>query len=69
MTLEEFKNSIYSIEKPSNWREGQFVFNVINHLYNGLSREVQFNDGIDCFYNDSKIDLFINTCYNKLNGN
>lgn len=69
MTLEEFKTSIYSIKKPSNWREGQFVFNAIDYLYNGLARVVQFDDKIDCFYNDSKIDLFINTCYNKLNGN
>ena len=55
MTLEEFKNSIYSIEKPSHWREGQFVFNTINSLY-GVARTVQFNDKIDCFYDDSKID-------------
>ena len=33
MTLEEFKSSIYNIEKPSHWREGQFVFNTIDSLY------------------------------------
>lgn len=66
MTLEEFKAKIYSIEKPSNWREGQFVFNTIDQLYNGLSRIVQVNDGIDCFYDDSKIDQFISACYDKL---
>ena len=72
MTFDELKKEVNDSllnSKPNDWRDGQFVFNVINHLYNGLSREVQFNDGIDCFYNDSKIDLFINTCYNKLNGN
>ena len=69
MTLEEFKTSIYNIEKPAHWREGQFVFNTIDQLYNGLSRVVQFNDGIDCFYDDSKIDQFINACYNRLNKN
>ena len=69
MTLEEFKTSIYSIEKPTHWREGQFVFNTIDQLYNGLSRVVQFNDGIDCFYDDSKIDQSIIACYNKLNIN
>ena len=68
MTLEEFKNSIYSIEKPSHWREGQFVFNTIDSLY-GVARTVQFNDGIDCFYDDSKIDQFITACYNRLYGN
>ena len=68
MTLEEFKNSIYSIEKPPHWREGQFVFNTIDSLY-GVARAVQFNDGIDCFYDDSKINQFINACYNRLNKN
>ena len=65
MTLEEFKSSIYNIEKPSRWREGQFVFNIIDSLY-GV---VQFKDGIDCFYDNSKIDQFINACYNRLYGN
>ena len=68
MTLEEFKNLIYSIEKPSHWREGQFVFNTIDSLY-GVARAVQFEDGIDCFYDNSKIDQFINACYNRLNKN
>ena len=66
MTLEEFKSSIYNVEKPSHWREGQFVFNNIDSLY-GVARIVQFNDGIDCFYDDSKINQFIIACYNKLN--
>lgn len=65
MTVDEFKAKIYSIEKPSNWRKGQFVFNTIDQLYNGLSRTVQFKDGIDCFYQDSYIDDFINACYNR----
>ena len=68
MTLDEFKASIYNIEKPSHWREGQFVFNTIHRLY-GVARTVQFNDGIDCFYDDSKIDQFIIACYNRLNKN
>ena len=56
------------MEKPSHWREGQFVFNTIDNLY-GVARTVQFNDKIDCFYDDSKIDQFINACYNRLYGN
>ena len=68
MTLEEFKNSIYSIEKTPHWREGQFVFNTIDSLY-GVARTVQFNDKIDCFYDNSKINQFINACYNRLNKN
>lgn len=65
MTLEEFKSSIYNVEKPFRWREGQFVFNTIDSLYGA----VQFKDGIDCFYDNSKIDQFINACYNRLYGN
>ena len=68
MTLDEFKASIYNIEKPSHWRKGQFVFNTIERLY-GVARTVQFDDRIDCFYDNSKIDQFINACYNRLYGN
>lgn len=68
MTLEEFKNSIYSIEKPSNWRDGQFVFNTIDKLYK-VARKVQFENKIDCFYDDSKINQFIVACFNEINKN
>ena len=68
MTLEEFKNSIYSIEKPSNWRDGQFVFNTIDKLYK-TARKVQFENNIDCFYDDSKINQFIVACFNEINKN
>ena len=68
MTLEEFKNSIYSIEKPSNWRNGQFVFNTIDKLYK-VARKVQFENKIDCFYDDSKINQFIVACFNEINKN
>lgn len=68
MTLEEFKNSIYSIEKPSNWRDGQFVFNTIDKLYK-VARKVQFENKIDCFYDDSKINQFIVACFNEVNKN
>lgn len=66
MTLEEFKNSIYSIEKPSDWRDGQFVFNTIDELYK-VARKVQFENKIDCFYDDSKINQFIVACFNEVN--
>lgn len=58
MTVEELKNEIFSYERPKDWREGQFVFNMVNHLY-GVARTVQFSCGVDCFYNDSKIDEFL----------
>lgn len=68
MTLEEFKNSIYSIEKPSNWRDGQFIFNTIDELYK-VACKVQFENNIDCFYDDSKINQFIVACFNEVNKN
>ena len=66
MTPDEFKAKIYSIEKPSNWREGQFVFNTIDSLY-GIARTIQFKDGIDCFYNDDNIDEFLNKAVEMIN--
>lgn len=44
--------------KPRKWRDGQFVFNYIDCIY-GVARDVQFKDGVDCFYDDTQIDEFI----------
>lgn len=51
-------------DKPKNWRKGQFVFNYIDEKY-GVSRIVQFDgkDACDCFYDDSKINEFIDKCW------
>lgn len=67
MTLEEFRNEVLTAMsyKPKFWRDGQFVFNYINKNYR-VARYVQFIDGIDCFYNDEKIDEFIVRCYETL---
>lgn len=67
MTLEEFKADIgKTIETyPSNWRKGQKVFNFIDEKYH-VARKVQFIDKIDCFYDDSQIEEFINACYKSL---
>lgn len=62
LTLEAFKRSIYSEPKPEEWRKGQFVFNRIQQLY-GVAHKVQFEDCIDCFYNDEAIEDFINCAY------
>jgi hypothetical protein len=68
MTFEEFKNEVLSAMycttygKPKNWRDGQFVFNYIDEKY-GVARSVQFIDGVDCFYDDSKIEEFISRSY------
>ena len=48
-------------DKPKEWRDGQFVFNYINKHY-GVARKVQFEDGVDCFYDDNSIDSFIEHC-------
>ena len=57
ITFDEMKCEIYSHEKPKNWREGQFVFNMVDELY-GVARIVQYHY-VDCFYNDEKIEEFI----------
>lgn len=66
MTLEQLKKEIDYNVKPKHWRNGQFVFNYINATY-GISRAVQFNDGVDCFYNDNEIDNFLSHCLKYIN--
>ena len=65
MTLEEIKEEIkYELSLHSrrkDMREGQEVFNYIDGVY-GVARIAQFEYGVDCFYDDTKIDEFIETC-------
>ena len=70
MDLNEFKQEIeFAIQDcPSNWRYGQKVFNYLDVKYK-VAREIQFNDEIDCFYDDNKVDLFIEKAYNRLFAN
>lgn len=67
MTFVEFREEIFNAmkDKPSQWRDGQFVFNYIDEVY-GVARIAQFNRGVDCFYFDDKIEEFILCCYNIL---
>jgi hypothetical protein len=67
LRLDEFRANILTamMKKPKEWRDGQFVFNYIDEMY-GVARSVQFMDGVDCFYNDGKIDEFIDRCYIRL---
>lgn len=67
-TLEEFKQEIFKAmsRKPSFYRNGQFVFNHIEFEY-GVADAVRIEDGVDCFYDDSKIDDFIECSYKRLN--
>lgn len=70
MTREDFEKEIWDqVEKcPKEWRKGQAVFNVVDALY-GVARAVQFEDDVDCFYNDDAIDLFIDKSWIRVYGN
>lgn len=65
--MEKFKQAVLEglKNKPKKWRDGQYVFNHIDATY-GVARTVQFVRGIDCFYDDSKIDAFIEASYEEL---
>jgi hypothetical protein len=64
MTYQEFYNEIENVikNKPEYYRKGQAIFNYIDQKYN-VARIVQFKYGVDCFYDDEKIDDFINQSY------
>lgn len=57
---------INQIVKPEGWREGQFVFNVIEDYFGSVAREVQFKDRVDCFHDDKQIDNFIQKVCDRL---
>lgn len=69
LTLEDFKLEVLSAmdNKPEHLRKGQFVFNHIEQKY-GVGKSVQKIDGVDCFYDDKKIDEFIERSYMYLIG-
>lgn len=67
MTMEELRNQIFSVPIPKNWRKGQFVFNRVEELFGEVARTVQFIDHIDCFYDDTKIDRFLDAVLIRLN--
>ena len=67
-TREDFKKHVKKEAykaKPSNWRNGQTIFNYVEDVY-GVARKVQFEDGIDCFYTDNTIEEFLDAVYNTL---
>ena len=67
ITIKELKETIFSTPQPPKWRLGQFVFNRVEELYGEVAREVQFLDRIDCFYDDTKIDRFLDAVLIRLN--
>ena len=68
MTHKEFTSKIWAIvdEYPDDWRPGQKVFNACAELFGSVAREVQFIDGVDCFYNNQRIDDFINAVWERV---
>lgn len=64
MTKEQFIQDVKSAvkQRPQHIRYGQAIFNYIDDKYK-IARIVQFVDKIDCFYNDSMVDDFIEACW------
>ena len=46
------------IETYKDYRKGQAIFNAFNMYYPEFANELRGTDD-DCFYNDSKISLFL----------
>lgn len=67
MTYEKFIEELWKeVDKcPKDWRKGQAVFNVIDEKWD-VARDVQFIDGIDCFYDDKQIDMFIDKAWVRI---
>ena len=72
ITREEFNTLIWDKVKqyPKRWREGQKVFNAAEEVLfektneqHNIAREVQFDDRVDCFFDDEKINEFLNKCW------
>lgn len=66
-TPEWIKETIDNYVRPPHIRKGQFVFNIIESYFGNVVREVQFIDGVDCFYDDTQIDNFIEKVCIRLN--
>lgn len=68
MTYENFITQIWKevAKCPKSWRFGQSVFNVIEEQFGSVARDVQFIDGVDCFYDDDMITLFIEKVWDRV---
>lgn len=70
-TREELKEIILDDSKKIKelypyYRWGQAVFNYVDE-YLGVARKVQFEDHVDCFYNDDAVDAFVEKALDALN--
>jgi len=68
MTYNEFFTDVMNLvqECPKCWRKGQSIFNIVDAKYN-VARICQFQYGIDCFCDDSKIDAFLKKSFELIN--
>lgn len=67
ITIEQLKTEINQYKKHyPKYRDGQAVFNYIDSKY-VVARELQFIHNIDCFYNDSCINEFIEKAVELIN--
>lgn len=72
MTKEEFVSKVKSVagemrKDHPELRKGQAIFNVVDKYFNNVARIAQFDYGVDCFYNDSMIEPFLDKCYELFN--
>ena len=67
-TIEELTEEVVTAAsvRPSYMRFGQFVFNYIDEHY-GVVRQVQFIDGVDCFYCDDRVTEFLDKSLIRIN--
>lgn len=68
MKYEIFASEVLNLtqECPRVWRLGQSVFNIVEAMCGSIAREVQLQDGIDCFYDDTKIEDFLKAVHKRL---
>lgn len=63
-----FYEKCYSKKCPKGWRHGQFIFNTIDSHFPNLARIIQFEDKVDCFYQDDLVVPFLTKAYERLKG-
>lgn len=66
MSKEELEKLIFEYYNP-NWRKGQLVFNRVEQLFGDIARKIQFEDNVDCFFNDEYIDKFLECALKRIN--
>lgn len=70
ISFEEFVQPIYAMADNMRasypaLRVGQSIFNATETIYGNIARKVQFEWNTDCFYDDSKINAFLNASYQE----